>query len=303
MSNVDDAGLLKKLIIRPPSENLSFEHGMWRPSTVAKVSYPEVGNDACFAVEDRSYWFRHRNDVIVAAIKRFPPSGPIYDIGGGNGFVSLAMEAAGHSVVLVEPGSGAANALRRGVTNVVHGSLEDAAFSPSSIAAVAVFDVVEHVEHEDRFFKNIHQLLAPSGKMHIVRWGIAEDAAHTPAQPSEALAHVGGVGVQKDRRSRATLSTGSPPAARPCGRSPAARNRCGRPDSLASLPLGTPLLSSGAGSSPRARSCGLRPRLRGGGRPLRRAPDLPAPVLVERDEYSPPLANLNGRETGPHISR
>jgi SAM-dependent methyltransferase len=179
MSNVDDAGLLKKMIIRPPSENLSFEHGMWRPSTVAKVSYPEVGNDACFAVEDRSYWFRHRNDVIVAAIKRFPPSGPIYDIGGGNGFVSLAMEAAGHSVVLVEPGSGAANALRRGVTNVVHGSLEDAAFSPSSIAAVAVFDVVEHVEHEDRFFKHIHQLLAPSGKVYCTvpaaRWLWSEE--------------------------------------------------------------------------------------------------------------------------------
>ncbi len=31
-----------------------------------QVSYPAHGNAACLAIEDRSFWFRHRNRVIPA---------------------------------------------------------------------------------------------------------------------------------------------------------------------------------------------------------------------------------------------
>lgn len=150
----------------PPSTAVVFENGMWRSRTLTAVSYPEEGNDACLAVEEGSYWFRHRNDMIVAAVRRYPPSGPIYDMGGGNGFVSLAMERTGNAVVLVEPGSGARNAVRRGVTNVIHGTLEDAAFEETSIDAVGVFDAVEHIEHEHRVLNGIHRVLVPGGRVY-----------------------------------------------------------------------------------------------------------------------------------------
>jgi len=161
-------------VLTPPSATLTFRDGMWTPSSVTPVSYPEAGNDACYAVEDGSYWFRHRNDVILSVIDRFPPTGPIYDIGGGNGFVSLAIEAAGHDVVLVEPGSGAANAVRRGVSHVIHGTLEDAGFAPGSLAAASMFDVIEHIEDEDRFLGTIHRSLEPGGMVYCTvpagRW-------------------------------------------------------------------------------------------------------------------------------------
>ena len=159
---------------RPPSNALTFQDGVWRSRRPTAVSYPDEGNDLCFAVEDGSYWFRHRNDVITTIIGRYPPSGTIYDVGGGNGFVSLALEAAGHSVVLVEPGAGAANAVRRGVTNVIHGTLEDAGFDDATIDAVGVFDVVEHIEDDDRFLADCGRILVRGGRVYCtvpaVRW-------------------------------------------------------------------------------------------------------------------------------------
>ena len=54
------------------------------------VSYPEEGNEACFQIEDQSFLFRHRNDCIRELVRKFPPNGkgPIFDVGGGNGFLT-----------------------------------------------------------------------------------------------------------------------------------------------------------------------------------------------------------------------
>ena len=37
-------------------------------------------------------------------MRRFPPPGTVFDVGGGNGFVTLAIQNAGMDAVLVEPG-------------------------------------------------------------------------------------------------------------------------------------------------------------------------------------------------------
>src|SRR5215813_1634544 len=92
------------------------EPGFWVANASSPVSYPEDGNAECRSVEDSSFWFAHRNACIVEVMKRFPPSGLILDIGGGNGFVSLALEKAGWEVALIEPGiQGAINAKARGL--------------------------------------------------------------------------------------------------------------------------------------------------------------------------------------------
>jgi len=163
---------------QPPS-SLRFDAGVWRPASVSPVSYPDAGNDACFLVEETSYWFRHRNDAITAAVDLFPPSGPIFDIGGGNGFVSLALQKRGYPSVLVEPGSGALNAVRRGVRDVIQATLADAKFAPSSIHAVGIFDVVEHIEHEGMFLSHIARILTDGGRVYCTvpagRWLWSEE--------------------------------------------------------------------------------------------------------------------------------
>lgn len=129
---------------------------------------PEWGNQACFDVEDSSFWFRHRNACILEAVRQYPPAGPLFDIGGGNGFVAKAMQDARLEVVLVEPGAaGTVNARRRGIQHVVHATLEDAGFLPGSLAAVGLFDVVEHMEDDYKFLETTQTYLSRHGRIYL----------------------------------------------------------------------------------------------------------------------------------------
>lgn len=151
---------------RPPSPILEHREGIWQPNNVSTVSYPEDGNESCFQVEDGSYWFAHRNRCILATMKNFPPQGTVYDIGGGNGFVAMGMQGAGHDVALMEPGSGARNAVRRGVRKVIRATLADSGLQPQSMAAAGAFDVVEHIEDDVGFLKEIKNALEPGGRFY-----------------------------------------------------------------------------------------------------------------------------------------
>lgn len=140
--------------------------GIWYSADAPGISYPSDGNDACFAVEDGSFWFKHRNECITAVVKRFPPNAkePIFDIGGGNGFVSMGLQRAGFEVVLLEPGlSGAANAKKRGLPHVICATTDTAKIRPRTLAAVGLFDVVEHMEDDLAYLRAIKTLMKPGG--------------------------------------------------------------------------------------------------------------------------------------------
>ncbi len=142
--------------------------GLWRCRSQSPISYPEWGNEACFLVEDSSFWFHHRNVCILETVRQFPPSGPLFDVGGGNGFVAKSLQDAGFEVVLLEPGAaGTANAKRRGVQNVVQATLEDAGFLPGSLAAIGLFDVIEHMRDDRAFMEIIRSHLSPCGKVYL----------------------------------------------------------------------------------------------------------------------------------------
>lgn len=68
-----------------------LEDGVWVSKDRSETSYPEEGIQICFQVEDSSFWFNHRNDCIVDAMRQFPPGGTVLDLGGGNDFVSVAI--------------------------------------------------------------------------------------------------------------------------------------------------------------------------------------------------------------------
>ena len=50
------------------------QDGIYYSAASEAVSYPEEGNEACFEVEDRSFWFRHRNDCIRELVRKFASS-------------------------------------------------------------------------------------------------------------------------------------------------------------------------------------------------------------------------------------
>ena len=142
--------------------------GIWVARSRQQVSYPLEGNDNCLALEADSFWFEHRNRCIQALMRRFPPPGTVFDVGGGNGYVALGLQQAGIPVVLVEPGrEGVQNARARGVETLVCATLEDAGFHPGALPAVGLFDVLEHIQADAAFLHSIHNLLAPGGRIYL----------------------------------------------------------------------------------------------------------------------------------------
>jgi SAM-dependent methyltransferase len=128
------------------------------------LSFPEDGHDACFRLEDDSFWFQHRNECIFAALEKTGAVGPLLDVGGGNGAVSASLAQRGLSAVVLEPGpEGARNARKRGLDDVVCATLDEAAFAPGSFGAAGAFDVIEHVEDDVGLLRSIHRVLRPRG--------------------------------------------------------------------------------------------------------------------------------------------
>jgi SAM-dependent methyltransferase len=144
------------------------EFGVWFAPRQGEVSYPKHGNSEYLRIEDASYWFRHRNLCLLSVMERFPPPGLLIDIGGGNGYVSLGLQRAGLSCVLLEPGlDGALAAHARGVRNVICARLEDADFEPGSFAAAGLFDVLEHIEQDSGALVSIRKLLQKNGRLFL----------------------------------------------------------------------------------------------------------------------------------------
>jgi SAM-dependent methyltransferase len=143
--------------------------GIWYAGSDHKISYPEESYEVCFEVEESSFWFRHRNRCILELVKRFPPGGPLFDIGGGNGYVSSVLQSAGYETVLVEPGAAAArNAkIKRGLPDVVCAPFEEAGFHDESLPDAGLFDVLEHIRDDSEFLSNLHTLLRPGGRLYV----------------------------------------------------------------------------------------------------------------------------------------
>ena len=157
------------LFVDQVASNLELgEHGIWFSRNSSEVSYPSSGNEACYEIEDSSFWFQHRNRCLIACVKAFPPSGPIIDIGGGNGFVSQGLQSSGWETMVVEPGrAGALNARRRGVERVICSTLENAGFRERSLPAVGLFDVIEHIQEDRQFLAMLRSLLVEAGRVYI----------------------------------------------------------------------------------------------------------------------------------------
>jgi SAM-dependent methyltransferase len=146
------------------------ENGIWLAGGGEPVSYPPHGNATYFQVEESSFWFQHRNVVLAAVLRHWPPTnGVLFDVGGGNGYVARVLQDLGITVVLVEPGpDGAANARRaRGVTHVVCSRLQEVGFPPGSLPSVGLFDVLEHIQDHRRFLQEVHDLARPDSRLYL----------------------------------------------------------------------------------------------------------------------------------------
>ncbi|MDB4973949.1 MAG: hypothetical protein JWN48_2290 [Myxococcaceae bacterium] len=146
----------------------AVDDGLWSAASTAQSAFSAAAHDGCFETEPDSFWFEHRNRCIVELVRRYRPAGAILDVGGGNGYVTQGLREAGFDALVLEPGAGGArNALRRGLAPVVHATLEAAAFRPCSIAAIGLFDVIEHIAAVGSFLAHAAELLRPLGRLYL----------------------------------------------------------------------------------------------------------------------------------------
>lgn len=143
--------------------------GILTSDTSFNINYPENGNLQYFPIEENSYWFLHRNDCIVYAVKRFPPKDTLLDIGGGNGFVAKRLLAEGISTAVLEPGKTGAHIAKtiRDIPEVINTTFEAASFNDEVLAALGLFDVLEHIEDDAAFLNLIWQKLIPGGFLYL----------------------------------------------------------------------------------------------------------------------------------------
>lgn len=159
-----------------PGATFDREAGYWVLPNGDEVVYPESGHEFCASVEDQSFWFAHRSRMILEALRRYPPAGgPLFDVGGGNGYVALALQRAGFPTVIIEPDMrGAANAVRRGVSDVVRGTLPSDAVRREAAGGICLFDVLEHVEGDRDWLTGLLPYLKPGGRIYLTtpayRW-------------------------------------------------------------------------------------------------------------------------------------
>jgi len=146
--------------------NLIEKEGILFNKKTGEISYPLDGNNACFNIEDESWWFKHRNNCIINLAKKYVKDNLILDIGGGNGYVSKGLQDNGIQSCLIEPGvQGCLNAKKRGLTDIVCSDFENLDLDDNSVSAVGIFDVIEHIEDDLTFLKKINKILIENGNL------------------------------------------------------------------------------------------------------------------------------------------
>lgn len=144
------------------------EPGLWAAPTAAEVSYPADGHRVMVDIEDESFWFQHRAEVVATVLRRFPPPGCLFDLGGGNGFMVRALRSRGWDAIVVEPRpEGVRNSLARNLTPVVRGTFSACGFLPDTLPAVGLFDVLEHLQRPVEFLTRVRRALYPDGRLYL----------------------------------------------------------------------------------------------------------------------------------------
>jgi SAM-dependent methyltransferase len=134
-----------------------------------EIEYPEEANQLFFEFEDSSFWFRHRNEVILSLVGLFRPSGTLIDVGGGNGFQALKLQDFHSRTLLLEPGeNGCLNARKRGVKNIVNSTLQALQLKTGVVkGGLAFFDVLEHLDEPVEILTESFRILSGDGLIYV----------------------------------------------------------------------------------------------------------------------------------------
>jgi len=110
-----------------------------------------------------SWWSQTRNRIVNQALTPVPVGSVIWDVGCGTGFVSMDLLANGRQVVGIEPSRAGAQFTAQAGIPTFQTTLERLELPSNSLAAVSLFDVLEHVQNREHMLRELHRVLQPGG--------------------------------------------------------------------------------------------------------------------------------------------
>lgn len=141
-------------------------------------------------VEDRHFWFRARNHLIIALTKKLscdlPPGYRVLEVGCGTGNVLRALRQAcpeGAVVGMELWFDGLRFAQKRSAGPLVQGDVRRSPFG-KPFDLIGMFDVLEHVPEDAQTLGALRDALAPGGRLmltvpaHQSLWSYFDEAAH-----------------------------------------------------------------------------------------------------------------------------
>ena len=117
--------------------------------------------------EDRHWWYRGRRrvlDVVIAGL-RLPARPRILDAGCGSGRNMLELARHGNVTGIELSDTSVALARRRGVGEVLKGSVMNMPFDTDSFDLAASLDVIEHLEDDEGALHELRRVVAPGGAL------------------------------------------------------------------------------------------------------------------------------------------
>lgn len=150
------------------TENLKeVSEGLWiNKSQDTEVSYPESHHDLLLEEQETSFWYRHRKKCLSQVLKTFPTP-VLLDIGASNGVLSAHLSKSTQVAMLEPHAAGIQNAARLGVKPLIQSSFQQAGFKENCIPAAGLFDVLEHIEDDLSFLKEVVRCLQPGARLYI----------------------------------------------------------------------------------------------------------------------------------------
>jgi SAM-dependent methyltransferase len=117
--------------------------------------------------EDRHWWYRGRRTVLEKVIARLelPESARILDAGCGSGRNMVELSRFGTVTGIELSDTSVAVARRRGVGDVIEGSVLEMPFETNSFDFAVSLDVIEHLEDDLEALRELRRTVAPGGSL------------------------------------------------------------------------------------------------------------------------------------------
>jgi ubiquinone/menaquinone biosynthesis C-methylase UbiE len=128
-----------------------------------EISFPsDWYNPECQNMEADGIWAASRARNILKILNKNEVN-VIWEVGAGNGNAAIPLKKAGIAAIGIEPLSTGSESLVHNGIIAYEGTLEDLAFPDSSIDAIGIFDVLEHIEQPGTVLTEIRRVLKPGG--------------------------------------------------------------------------------------------------------------------------------------------